>query len=659
MNPLVARLLSSSGESPSPESPPPDAPAATPAKPRAKPLDLGQTRPVRLLFVPNWDAGQWRPVLLAYLRTFQHDDPVTLVLRLEPPSPELAERAVREVTACLAELGIPEDRCPDLLLEASDIPAAVRGGLYTAAFAYLVDPASPSFRSEAVACGIMLVTAEQLPTLRGLVGQAMGQPARAAPAPGSNGKLWEDPNRFARKPSLELELGEPVVVHGYQEFVLDARDIRPLPVDPPLGRKRDLVQRYFNRPFMAGRSFLDVGANGGFFSFWAAQMGASQVTALDMDSSYIAMIEKVAVHTGLTQVRPVEAKVQDFEGQADLVLAFAMVHWLYSCTANYGSLDAVVGKLARLTRDLLVVEWVAPDDRAIREFNHTQWNAGTASGPYTVDAFEDALRRHFGRIEILGQTSPTRTVYAALRGDNEVTITDELPLLAPRERVIASRMLAVHQGQRYFSRVYQGREPGTIEKQATGALAVHEEQMLRRLSGPYFPRSCGSSQADGHSTLTMERIEGPLLVARGAEVAADPPSLARFFAACLDLLTALAAAGVRHRDIRPANIIVRDGAPVLIDFGWAQTDDQPGLTPSGLGAGSRPPDGSFSDVYSMGRVFGTLVPRGSTLFAPLIAAMTALPATRDIGALRAQLAAIATSLPPAWDVPVCFPISRW
>src|SRR5205085_2831600 len=162
-----------------------------------------------------------------------------------------------------------------------------------------------------------------------------------------------DPNRFARRPGLQL--GDPVVVHGYQEFAVDARSIVPLPTDPPLARKRVLVQRYFDRDFMAGKSFLDIGANGGFFSFWAAQQGAAKVTALDMDETYVELVRTVAAHTRLSRVRPVRTKVQDFDGQADVALAFAMIHWLYSCTANYGSLDAVVGKLASLTRDLLVV----------------------------------------------------------------------------------------------------------------------------------------------------------------------------------------------------------------------------------------------------------------------------------------------------------------
>jgi serine/threonine protein kinase len=306
-----------------------------------------------------------------------------------------------------------------------------------------------------------------------------------------------------------------------------------------------------------------------------------------------------------------------------------------------------------------VIEWVAPEDKAISEFHHIQWNADTVTGAYDVDAFETSLRKHFGRVEILGATSPTRIVYAAHRGRNEVTISGDLPLLHPRQRVISSRTLVEHQGVRYHSRVYQGTQPRTIEKQTTGELATHEEAVLRRLTGPHFPRALSARQADGYSVLTMERIEGELLVSRVADVAPTPGTLARFYEECLDILGELQAAGVRHRDLRLANLMVRDGRPVLIDFGWAELGGEPFLTPPGLGASTRPPDGAFCDVYSMGCTFTALLPRGSKLFAPLVGAMTAAPGARvtDVAALRTILKELTKELPPSWDVPPSFAVT--
>ena len=156
--------------------------------------------------------------------------------------------------------------------------------------------------------------------------------------------LWSQPNKFARPPGIEAD-GAEVTIHGYQEFKISLRNMMPKPMDHPLRRKKKLVQVYFEREFLAGKTVLDIGANGGFFSLWAAQSGASEVVALDMDETYLSLIRQAQQALGWKQIRRINERVQNWEEPADLVLAFAMVHWLFSCTANFGSLEAVVAKL--------------------------------------------------------------------------------------------------------------------------------------------------------------------------------------------------------------------------------------------------------------------------------------------------------------------------
>ncbi|WP_310962777.1 serine/threonine-protein kinase [Nocardioides terrisoli] len=61
----------------------------------------------------------------------------------------------------------------------------------------------------------------------------------------------------------------------------------------------------------------------------------------------------------------------------------------------------------------------------------------------------------------------------------------------------------------------------------------------------------------------------------------DEPALLRFAAGLAEALAAVHSVGVLHRDIKPGNVLVEDGEPVLIDFGLARMAEDPHLTATG------------------------------------------------------------------------------
>jgi SAM-dependent methyltransferase len=469
--------------------------------------------------------------------------------------------------------------------------------------------------------------------------------------------LWSQPNKFARPPGIEAD-GAEVTIHGYQEFKITPETIEPMSVDPPLRRKKKLVQVYFEREFLAGKTVLDIGANGGFFSLWAAQSGASEVVALDMDETYLSLIRQAQQALGWKQIRRINERVQNWEEPADLVLAFAMVHWLFSCTANFGSLEAVVAKLAGLSRSILLIEWVAPEDPAILGFKHKQWNPQVAQKDYNLEAFETALRKHFRKVEAIGPTSATRMLYVGCRQSHEVTLHPILPMLAPADHVIASRCLCEYKKTKYYSRVYADASPDRIIKQATFDMALHEAKILQRLQGGHFPKVISVEQRGGYSVLIMERIHGAALAESRAAIACDPKRLASFLRECVAILSQLRAASIRHRDIRLENLWVREGQAMLIDFGWAEAADEPYLNPGGLGGLERIPEGPTCDTYSMGRVFEQIIPQNSKLFAPLLQMMLNPRLARSLEIADLERVLNNLELPEAWDVPLVFPIPR-
>ncbi|WP_374984546.1 protein kinase [Streptomyces fradiae] len=104
------------------------------------------------------------------------------------------------------------------------------------------------------------------------------------------------------------------------------------------------------------------------------------------------------------------------------------------------------------------------------------------------------------------------------------------------------------------------------------ARAVREARALARLSNPHVVTIHHIVEpADGsHPWIVMELVEGSSVHERLARGPMPVPEVTRLGLEILSALRAAHAAGIHHRDVKPANVLLRpDGAAVLTDFGIA------------------------------------------------------------------------------------------
>ena len=174
--------------------------------------------------------------------------------------------------------------------------------------------------------------------------------------------------------------------------------------------------------FGPGAKVLDVGANLGQYSRMAARRGL-RVTAVDSDPAVIGRLWRQVSESGESVLplvvdlaepsaglgwRNSESRpfLERAQGWPDIVLLLAVVHHL-TVTARV-PLPEVVSLAAGLTRDVVVVEYVGPEDHQFRRVcrGREQLYAG-----YGQPAWEEAWSREFSIEERTRLADSGRVLY--------------------------------------------------------------------------------------------------------------------------------------------------------------------------------------------------------------------------------------------------------
>lgn len=200
-------------------------------------------------------------------------------------------------------------------------------------------------------------------------------------------------------------------------------------------------------------------------------------------------------------------------------------------------------------------------------------------------------------------------------------------------------------GEGAFGEVYLARESAGLQRRValkvfrSGVAAFERElEMTRRIEAlraeqraPHLVQSLGTGEAQGRGWIAFEFLEGGSLQDLiAAEGPLAPGWATRFCCEVARALERLHAAGIFHRDVKPANLLLAsDGKVRLGDFGLSR-DLSGKLSTAGSPAFAAPEmiagkvqDGERADVYSL----------GATLFF-LLTGETCHPGHPDVFALE-------------------------
>jgi len=153
--------------------------------------------------------------------------------------------------------------------------------------------------------------------------------------------------------------------------------------------------------------------------------------------------------------------------------------------------------------------------------------------------------------------------------------------------------------------------PDTTESANARLRLAREVETMRRVRSAFVAEVLDADVTGEFPYIVTRYVPGPTLEkmvrTRGP---LSGSGLRRLAYGTAEALTAIHAAGVVHRDLKPGNVMLTDDRPVVIDFGIAQSPDATRLTQTGLVMGTPgylapeviegQPSSPASDVHSWG-----------------------------------------------------------
>ena len=209
---------------------------------------------------------------------------------------------------------------------------------------------------------------------------------------------YKDPKRNVGSQSetpVIKYLGKDIHVSGYQKFIInkETQKIKFLTKTNKFSYISNLLHNLNKKDNC--KSIVDIGCNSGLVSFTAFNQNFKRILSLDHDPEYIDTLRTIKDQCNITSINEALFSFGNKINETfDVVFCGAIIHWIFSLTANFRNFDSILQYLFPLTNKFLLIEWITENDKSLKSFNHIKRNQKPGDEEYTTENFEKSINKH-------------------------------------------------------------------------------------------------------------------------------------------------------------------------------------------------------------------------------------------------------------------------
>lgn len=231
-----------------------------------------------------------------------------------------------------------------------------------------------------------------------------------------NNNTYKDPIRKVGSqkevPTINISNNE-IKVNGYQIFNINKNN------KSLLFLKKTYKFTYINNIFNElnkkynCNSIVDFGCSSGLASLIAISNNFNNVVSLDHDPEYINIITQIKKECNIHNINErVFSFGDELNEKFDVVFCGAIIHWIFSLTADFRNFDSIIKYLLPLTNNYLVIEWVSENDSCIKSnLNHIKRRGKSSDEEYSTLNFEKSILKYTNILSKKDVDTNTRVIY--------------------------------------------------------------------------------------------------------------------------------------------------------------------------------------------------------------------------------------------------------